>query len=190
LIPILGLLLISLRVPMFVDRYLIWIGPALFLLIARGYDQLRRRMAVLATLSLVGLLLFNGWSVLAQTAQPIKSDFRGAAAYVRERRQPGEPILFHISYVRDTFEYYFGPVIGAADGVPTDAETTPQAVDVALRGQLKRPDGALPPVVWLVLSEPEMWDERGMTVAWLDEHARPDLRAQFARVSVVRYRFE
>ena len=29
-------------------------------------------------------------------------------------------------------------------------------------------------------------DARGMTVAWLDAHGHPDLRADFARVSVVR----
>ena len=104
---------------------------------------------------------------------------------MRAQRQPGEPILFHISYVRDTFEYYFGPVLSAADGIPTDAQTTPESVDQAMRDQL---DGHN--TVWLVLSEPEMWDARGMTVAWLEAHARPDLRADFARVSVVRYRFE
>ena len=190
LVPLLGLWLISTRVPMFVDRYLIWIGPALFLLLARGYDQLRQRMPFLATLCLVVLLVLNGAAVLAQSRTPIKSDFRGAAEYIRALRRPGEPILFHISYVRDTFEYYFGPVMPAADGVPTDAQTTPESVDNALRDQLAGPQGELPPVVWLVLSEPEMWDPRGMTVAWLQEHARPDLRAEFARVSVVRYRFD
>ena len=190
LIPLLGLLAISLRVPMFVDRYLIWIGPAVFVLIARGFGQLRKRMALLASLCLVALLTFNTWAVLAQTNTPIKSDFRGAAAFVRAQRQPGEPILFHISYVRDTFEYYFGPVLPAADGIPTDAQTTPESVAQALRTQLSRPAGDPYPVVWLVLSEPEMWDRRGMTVAWLEANARPELRAQFARVSVVRYRFD
>ena len=28
----------------------------------------------------------------------------------------------------------------------------------------------------------------GMTVAWLEEHGVPDMRADFARVSVIRYR--
>jgi hypothetical protein len=42
-------------------------------------------------------------------------------------------------------------------------------------------------VVWLILSEPEMWDPRGMTVAWLDEQGRATARADFARVSVTRY---
>ena len=59
-----------------------------------------------------------------------------------------------------------------------------------MRGQLKDPQGASYKTVWLVLSEPEMWDPRGMTVAWLEANASPDLRAEFARVSVVRYRFK
>jgi uncharacterized membrane protein len=185
LVPVLGLLVISTRVPMFVDRYLIWIGPALLLLIARGYDQLRKRMAFLATLCLVSLLLLNGWAVLQQSTTPIKSDFRGAAAYLRAERRTDELILFHISYVRDTFEYYFGPVLTAADGIPTNEKTTVESVDQAMRAQI----GAHR-TVWLVLSEPEMWDARGMTVAWLDAHARADLRANFARVTVVRYRFD
>jgi hypothetical protein len=188
--PLLGLLVISLRVPMFVDRYLIWIGPALFMLIARGYDQLRKRMAFLASLCLVALLLLNGWAVFQQATTPIKSDFRGAASYLREARRPGEPILFHLSYVRDTFEYYFGRVQPAVDGIPTNDKTTPEAVDRAMRAQLARSPGELYPVVWLVLSEPEMWDQRGMTVAWLEANARADLRIQFERVSVARYRFD
>ena len=85
---VVGLLVISTRVPMFVDRYLIWTGPAFFLLVARGYDQLRRRMAWLATLCLAALLILNGAAILAQSTTPIKSDFRGAAAFLREQRRP------------------------------------------------------------------------------------------------------
>jgi len=190
LVPLLGLLLVSMRVPMFVDRYLIWIGPALLLLIARGYDQLRKRMDVLASLCLVALLLFNGWAVLWQTTTPIKSDFRAAAAYMRDLRRPGEPILFHLSYVRDTFEYYFGPVVPALEGVPTNEQTTSEDVDRAMRAQLERGSDPLYKVVWLVLSEPEMWDKRGMTVNWLEANARADLRVEFERVSIARYRFD
>ena len=43
-------------------------------------------------------------------------------------------------------------------------------------------------VVWLVLSEPEMWDARGMTVAWLEAHAELEERREWTRVSLARYR--
>jgi hypothetical protein len=123
--------------------------------------------------------------LVRQSTLPIKSDFRAAAAYVRALRQPDELILFHISYVQDTFEYYYGPSLPAAGGIPTDAQTTPASVDQAMRARVGERR-----TVWLVLSEPEMWDARGMTVDWLEANARPDLRADFARVSVTRYRFE
>jgi hypothetical protein len=182
-VPLLGLYAVSTRVPLFVDRYLIWIGPALYLLMARGYEQLRRRWALLAAVCLIAFLGLNGWALWEQSATPIKSDFRAAAAYVRQHRQPGEPVLFHLSYVRETFEYYYGDASPSVDGIPTDKQTTPEAVDADMRARTAGHE-----VVWLVLSEPEMWDARGMTVAWLDEHGVPDMRADFARVSVIRYR--
>ena len=182
-LPVLGLFAISLRVPMFVDRYLIWIGPALYLLVARGLDQVRRRSALLSSLCLAAILVGYGWGVWAQSSMPIKSDFRAASAYVRQHRQPEDLILFHISYVRQTFEYYYGDSSPATGGVPTDERTTGEAVDAAMRD---RTDGY--DVVWLVLSEPEMWDQRGMTVAWLDAYANPEMRGDFERVSVIRYR--
>jgi hypothetical protein len=168
---------------MFVDRYLIWIGPAFYLLLARGFDQLWRQSSYLSGICLAAMLALNCWGVWAQSVEPLKSDFRTAAAHVRQHRLPGELILFHISYVRQTFEYYYGDSSPAADGVATDERTTPEAVDAAMRQRLAGYD-----VVWLVLSEPEMWDQRGMTVAWLDAHGTLLMRADLARVSVVQYR--
>ena len=184
-VPLLGLYAISLRVPMFVDRYLIWTGPAFYVLAARGLDQIRHRSAFLAGLCLVALLVISGWGVWQQSATPIKSDFRAAAAYVRQHRQPDELILFHISYVRETFEYYYGDAAPAHGGVPTDERTTQSAVDQAMQDRVSGHK-----VVWLVLSEPEMWDQRGLTAAWLESHARQELRVDFTRVTVIKYRLE
>jgi hypothetical protein len=181
-VPTLSLWAISLRAPMFVDRYLIWIGPAVYLLIARGLDQVRRRSVLVFCLCLVAMLSFGGWSILQQSNMPIKADLRSAAAYVRDHRQPGELVLFHISYIRYTFEYYYGDAAPYADGVATDDKTTTSAVDAEMR---QRTDGY--DVVWLVLTEPEMWDRRGMTVGWLDTHATELVRADFERVSVIKY---
>lgn len=180
--PLLGLYGISLRVPMFVDRYLIWIGPAFYLLMARGAVELCRRSRVVATACLAALLAFNAWGLWEQSATPIKSDFRAAAAYVQQHRHPEDLILFHISYVRETFEYYYGDSSPSANGISTSEETTEAAVDAAMREQIGDRQ-----VIWLILSEPEMWDRRGMTVDWLEKHARAGMRADLTRVSVVRY---
>ncbi len=181
--PVLGLYAISLRVPMFVDRYLIWIGPAIYVLVARGIVQLRRRSALLGVVYLILVLGLNGWGVWKQLGEPIKSDFRAAAAFVRQRRRPDELALFHISYVRKTFEYYYGDAAPWADGIPTDEQTRESAVDAEMRAHTAGYE-----TVWLVLSEPEMWDRRGMTVDWLTRHAQLVSRADFARVSVRQYR--
>ncbi|MBN1580169.1 MAG: glycosyltransferase family 39 protein [Anaerolineae bacterium] len=180
-VPVLGLYAISLRVPMFVDRYLIWIGPALYLLVARGIEQLGRRLKALGVLYLALVLFFAGWGIGKQVSAPIKSDFRAAAAYVRQHRQANELVLFHISYVRQTFEYYYGDSMPYADGIPSDDRTSEADVDAAMRERVAGYD-----TLWLVLSEPEMWDQRGMTVAWLDRHARV-AQQDFARVSVIQY---
>ena len=182
LVPVLGLYLISLRLPMFVDRYLIWIGPAFYMLIARGLDQIRRRSMGVFFVCLVLWLWLNGQGIVQQSTTPIKSEFRAAAQYVQERRQPDELVLFHISYVRYTFEYYYGDASPWAEGIPADASTTEQAVDTLMRERTAGYDA-----LWLVLSEAAMWDPRGMTLAWLEAHAWVDQRADFERVTVIRY---
>jgi hypothetical protein len=180
--PVLGLYAISLRIPLFLDRYLIWIGPAFYALIGRGLVQIRRRSSLIFAVVLAALVGFNAWGVWQQDSQPIKSDFRAAAAYVRQHRQPGEIVIFHISYVRYTFEYYYGDASPYVEGIPTDEQTAPELVDALMTERTTGHD-----TVWLVLSEPEMWDQRGMTVSWLDAHGTVDMQADFARVSVIKY---
>ena len=182
-VPVLGLYGISLRIPMFVDRYLIWIGPAFYVLVARGLEQIRRLSTILWSICLVLMLWLSGRGIVQQTTTPIKSDFRGAAAYVAAHRQPEDLVLFHISYVRYTFEYYYGPSSPYADGIPTDDNTTEDLVDALMR---ERTQGY--GTVWLVLSEPDMWDRRGMTVDWLEAHAKEETRQDLTLVSVIRYR--
>jgi len=185
LLPLIGLYIIALRVPLFVDRYLIWIGPAFYILVARGVAELwaRSRRGAAAFILLTGMFFVLGlWT---QTANPIKSDFRAAAAFVREHRRPNELVMFHISYIRYTFEYYYGPAAPYADGVPTDNQTLELHVDAQMRTRTAGYE-----TVWLVLSEPEMWDRRGMTVEWFAKHAQAARRADFARVSVIEYRLE
>ncbi|OQY36438.1 MAG: hypothetical protein B6243_03190 [Anaerolineaceae bacterium 4572_5.2] len=74
--------LISLRVRVFEDRYLIYIAPAFYLLAALGAAVIftRWRAAGYAVLSL--LMVFNLWSIYQQATNPIKADFRAAATYI------------------------------------------------------------------------------------------------------------
>lgn len=138
-VPLGAIWLISLRQPLFTDRYLIWCAPAFYLFVALALSRLARTKdwgrwctGLLVTVVLVA----NGVNAHRQATTPIKSDFRGAAAYVAgyegEAQSVGRPrrtmpsgfrcylpmvagrgsgsgalMLFQIPYGKYTFDYYF-----------------------------------------------------------------------------------
>jgi mannosyltransferase len=134
--PLLTVWLISLRQPLFTDRYLIWAAPAFYLLVALGLASLQRfdtwgRWVVALLVSII--LVFDGVNLWQQGTVPIKSDFRAAAAYIADDYTYNEPaapqgvdeeytfschlplvmaafdelIVFQIPYGKYTFDYYF-----------------------------------------------------------------------------------
>jgi mannosyltransferase len=150
--PLLGVWLISLRQPLFTDRYLIWTAPAFYLLVGLGLASLwrfgdrghtarsrdlgeaaaspagplsRRAFGRAAALLLAGLILtLEGVNLWRQATAPMKSDFRAAAAYVAERYAPGELVVFQIPHGRYTFDYYSaGGEYAWADGLYTNHRT-------------------------------------------------------------------
>lgn len=182
LLPPLGVFAISLFSPVFTDRYLIWTLPALLLLLAVGAYALGKRYrwaAVILVAILVGVQLWSGWQ---QMAEPIKSDFRSASAYVSPRRQPEDVTLFLIPYIQHTYQYYDpGPypwIEAPYANRETDASRLPTRLE-------SRTDGYAG--VWLIESEADSYDEKGLTRAWLDANGTLDAEAHFARVSVYYY---
>lgn len=86
--------LISLRQPIFTDRYLIWVAPAFYLLVAQALVSLWSlgdfgRWVVGLLLSTI--LTLNGVNLWHQATVPVKSDFRAAAAYIADYRDPVAP---------------------------------------------------------------------------------------------------
>jgi mannosyltransferase len=182
LLPPLLLYLISLSKPLYTDRYVIWIGPALLLLLAQGVAALARVWRPLGWIALIALLaagLLSGWR---QMQTPIKSDFRAVAAHVEARRQQGDQLLFQMPYNRITYEYYAGPQAHVIDGRYTNSGSTEAQVD-----QEMRHDVAGTPAVWLIASEEEMWDQRRLVRQWLEAWGAATDQQAFARVQVVRY---
>ncbi|HEY72150.1 MAG TPA: hypothetical protein G4N99_02630 [Thermoflexia bacterium] len=93
-VPLLAMWLISLRQPLFTDRYLAWAAPAFYLLISLGLVSLMRMggWGRWMTVALVGIIIvLNGVNLWRQAATPIKSNFRAAAAYIADYRVPNEP---------------------------------------------------------------------------------------------------
>lgn len=186
-LPILGIWLISARQPIFTNRYLIWAAPGFYLLAGVGGAALARldwRGAVLASALLLVVLVGDGRALVHQAAHPIKPDFRAAADYLDTHYQPGDLIVFHLSYMVRNFDFYFdreykGWGAPAPAGVMSNSD-----VDFYMRANTSGYES-----IWLVLSEAQMWDPNGQIKAWLDAHAAgaPEEQA-FAHVSVYRYR--
>lgn len=219
-IPLLGVWLISLRQPLFTDRYLIWAAPAFYLLAAVGLAFLWRRSAGAVMPLLAVILVLDGANLWQQASAPIKSDFRAAAAYVagyhRQLAPPAPPsrtekrygfecylplilngsagfdelIIFQIPYGKYTFDYYF-PAAGYpwAEGLYTNHRAPDGSYLMGEREAARRMREmtAGHDAVWLVATEVESWDERGLVQAWLDSNMRRTDEAHFARVDVYRY---
>jgi mannosyltransferase len=202
LAPVAGILLMSLRQPVFTERYVIWIGPAALLFVALGVQVLLtssgRLAPWLAALLLVYFVAVWGAINWQQQTATIKYDLRGAVQYLHAARDPADLLILQIPHQEWSYRYYtsdFGPTpfqdsdarLGRWTGGPYTNYGEPDdaaaaAVDAALAQATAGSD-----VVWVMLSEVAMWDQRGLTVQWLDAHATLAEQRDFAGVQVRRY---
>ncbi len=171
LTPVVGEWLVSLRRPIFYDRTLIWASLPLYLLLAAGIGQLRYRSYILAVALMV--LTVNGLSLREYYAHFEKEQWDDAAAFVAERVEPDDLILFNATWVQIPFDFYFRfhnrPV--AEHGVPVDlfdrgilepkmAEDDLPRLRALIRGHER---------VWLVYSHDWYTDPQGLIPPALEE---------------------
>jgi mannosyltransferase len=120
LTPFLGELLVSLRRPIFYDRTLIWASIPVFLLLAAGLNLLRYRPYILVGVAILAIV--NGLSLREYYIHFEKEQWDDAAAYVGERVETEDVILFNATWVQIPFDFYFRdygwPM--AEYGVPVD----------------------------------------------------------------------
>jgi uncharacterized membrane protein len=183
LFPPLALYLISLGMPLFTDRYLIWAMPAFLALTAAGCVALVRAWWPLGLATVGAILALNLAGVWQQTHQPIKADFRSAARFVLSHMQPDDLLIFQIPYNRRVFRYYSSAQFRSLDGPYTNNGLSPAELDARLTEAM---DGVV--AAWLIASEVPLWDQRGLTEAWLAAHGVVTDHAEFTRVAVTRYR--
>ena len=183
LLPPMGIYGISLGMPIFADRYLIWVMPAFLALIAMGVVALTRVWRPLGMITLGAILALNLVGVWQQAQRPVKADFRSAAHFVMAHQQAGDLLIFQIPYNRFTFRYYDGDKFNWMDGPYTNGGMS----ETELASQMSQ-GTAQAKAAWLIASEVPMWDQRGLTQAWLAAHGTVTDRAQFTRVSVTRYK--
>lgn len=183
-LPPLAVYLISLRVEVFEHRYLIYITPAFYLLAVIGLILIRQYSPRLAGFCLGLMLLFNMIGVWQQR-QPIKADFRSAAAYLANHSQPPTTIMIQTPYLQYTFDYYYRGEYELLEGLWTNdgkSEATVATEMTQRTGHLND--------LWLVVSEEALWDQRGLTRHWLERQANLIQQASFREVELYHYRFD
>lgn len=201
-LPILLLFLVSLRQPVFTERYLIWIGPAALLIVALGLQVVRRHggrlgvpLATALVVYLLGFWLYIGWQ---QKTVAIKYDLRSAVQYVQAHRASDSLLVLQIPHQEWAYRYYSsdqGPDpfansderLARWGGGPYTNWGRPDDVarvetDVHMQGLVRDAQD-----VWVMLSEVPMWDSRRLMDAWLNEHAQLLEQEEFTGVQVRHY---
>ncbi len=192
-LPFLALWFVSLRGPIFTDRYLIWTAPAFYYLVSAGLAALREIERALAPVALSLLLLFNTLSLYAQAAYPIKPQFPQAIAHLQAKRAAGDLLLFQIPYNHHVVRYYAPDLLDPWAEAPytnwplgdDGYQVGPGYVDKEMRAIT-----AGHTHVWLVYSEVGMWDARELVKAWLDAHGTLLEEKHFQGVSLYHYKLD
>lgn len=203
LLPIVMIYLISLRQPVFTERYIIWIGPAALLLMALGLRVVAANSGRLALpLTAIFLIYTVGlWSMLAwqQKIQVIKYDLRSAMQYVDQHRRRNDLLILQIPHQEWAYRYYtsdFGPDpfagsdarLGWWAGGPytnwgRSDEVEEREVALYMGNITQHAD-----TVWVLLSEATMWDSRRLMERWLQAHGELEEQQLYAGVTVQQYR--
>jgi 4-amino-4-deoxy-L-arabinose transferase-like glycosyltransferase len=202
LLPVAGIYAISLRQPIFTDRYVIWIAPALMMLVALGLVVVRRYAWILGRLLAVALLLyvvsFWGYAGWQQKSKQTKYDLRGAVSYLAEARTPGSLLILQIPHMEWAYRYYtsdFGPRPFAESearlapwmgGMWTNQGWPDELARADVAYQMSSQTAAYTDV-WVLRSEVEMWDQRHLMDQWLDENGTLLVQENFHGAQVRHY---
>ncbi len=181
-LPIIGVYLISLGMPIFTTRYLIYVAPAFYLILGRGLAAVKSHSNAVFALCLALVLALDVQFNWTQSHNQFKSDFRSAAQYFALHRGPNDLVIFLMPYVRHTFEYYYRGHYRWADGLYTNDGINESELKAALDRMTEGYNS-----IWLVASEAELWDRRGLVKAWLDRNGTLVDSREFARVGLYRY---
>ena len=201
--PVLLLHGVSSIKPLFVDRYLIWIGPAFVLLLALGLrvvfhsgGRLARLAAGLLLLFVVGLWTVNGWQ---QTVTPNKTQLREAVTFVAGQRQPDQLLILQIPHTHYAYRYYTSD-FGSDPFADSETRLAPWAEGLWTQNGLpdsqarEEVDNAMQRMtadfaeVWVILVEAGSWDGRRLMDEWLESQGTLEEQKMFHSIEARRYR--
>ena len=113
-LPVVILALVSLRQPMFLQRYVVFSLPATVLLAALGASILSKWRIGLVLM--IVLCVTNVPTIVKRYHKP-REDWRGATATVLSSAAPGDAVAFFPFYTRIMMDYYAGQHAGSAPAV-------------------------------------------------------------------------
>ncbi len=124
MIPFVAMFLVSYKVPMFLDRYLIFITPAFYIIIALGINFLFESKKIYYTLSIVIILLF----AITTTINPFKKRLiDNTVHFITENKTPRTLVLVCPFDYITTFAYsynqsYFKNITQDSEYAPLDSQ--------------------------------------------------------------------
>ena len=171
-LPIVLLLVLSLRQNLFLPRTLVYTTPALSLLmgcaLARAEKGIERRAIILIAVVLVSANFFALRNYYVSTNPWVKSDLRTGARELAKNFRAGDVIVHSSQFSYRPFQYYLGDQ--AAQGVVRQPEKLSHLFAVIGDGELPS-DGSKFSRIWLVLYpdfKNEGFDEK--VHDWMDHH--------------------
>ncbi len=200
--PILEIYLLSLRQPVYTDRYIIWIAPAAAILVALGANSVRTifgrpgvLMATALILFVVALWLGKGWQ---QKTTVLKFDLRGAVQLVNQQRSTDSLLILQIPHTEWAYRYYSSD-LGRDPFAESDKRLARWAGGPWTNGGSSDADArrdvatlmeqmtAGAPEIWVIFSEATMWDARQLMDEWLDRTMQLVQKNDFYGVQVRHY---
>ena len=107
LLPVVLTVVLSFARPVFLPRYLIFILPALIVLMAAGLARLRRAWLLGPVLAVVLLLNAGGIRYVYGHDFDTERDASGEATnFILDHAQPGDGIILHIAGTRAAYEFF------------------------------------------------------------------------------------
>ncbi len=190
LVPLLLLWLVSLRGPIFTDRYLIWAAPAFYVLAGTGLATIHNFRRWSIVILLLHVLFLNGVGLYRQATIPMKPQFQLATRYIEAHRAPDELLLFQIPYNHHVMGYYAETMLDPWAEAPFTNWRQEDGSYYIYMPYVDKEMAALASGysgVWLVYSEVALWDDRELVKQWLDVHWRLVDQQTYVGVTVYYY---
>ena len=184
--PFVLILLAGWRRPLYQEKQLLILLPALVALVAGGLLRAPGRMwrAVL----LVAVLALTAGPLIGLYTHPPQEHWHEVAAYLNARARPGDMLYVNASSGFLALDYYLQPDLTRA-GYPADYSllsggwegevATPPVIERQMSGLLAGYSR-----LWLVEFIPGFWDPNGLIRAWLERNAQVVERVEFGGLRV------